>query len=66
MFTVLGSCAPQEGWELEKEEKLFVLPVVDMETVYLDSLGVFLYPAEDAIPTVGCYCGLVMLNSASL
>lgn len=35
---------------------------VDMETVYLDSLGVFLYPAEDSIPTVGRYCGLVMLQ----
>lgn len=52
MFTILGSCSPQVGWELEKEEKLFMLLAVDMETVYLDSLGVFLYPAEDSIPTV--------------
>lgn len=62
MFTILGSCAPQVEWEVEKEEKLFMLPAVDMETVYLDSLVVFLYPAVDSIPTEGCYCGLVMLK----
>lgn len=64
MFTILGSCSPQVGWELEKEKKLFMLPAVDMETVYLDSLGVFLYPAP--YPPWDATVALCRSNSAGL